>query len=159
MKKILIYDTHIHPLSDLDQSNCGPGTIIRDISAWVINTLIVMEIFPAGITPDQGAKHAIEDMDTGERHAEAAQGESIHAHVGIKKSWLASRRRNGKALAFRQNTLKGRPSEGATSPKGAHVAPQWITPISSTRIRPRDYFPWRRNTSRRAEASAKSERD
>jgi hypothetical protein len=56
-KKILIYDAHARPLSDLDPSNCRPGITIRDKSVWVINTLKVIEQFPADITPDQDAAH------------------------------------------------------------------------------------------------------
>ena len=38
-KKILIYDTHPHPLTSLDPSNCGKGTTPRDRNTWVMNTL------------------------------------------------------------------------------------------------------------------------
>ncbi len=54
-KKILIYDTHSHPLSSLDPSNCGLGTTPRDRNTWVINTLKVMEHFLA-IPLSDGAK-------------------------------------------------------------------------------------------------------
>ena len=42
-KKILIYDSHIHPLSDMDPTNCGPGITPKDRSTWVINTIKSME--------------------------------------------------------------------------------------------------------------------
>ena len=44
-KNILIYDTHMHPLTALDPVNCGPGTTPRDMSTWAVNTLTVMEQF------------------------------------------------------------------------------------------------------------------
>jgi hypothetical protein len=50
----------IHPLSDLNSSNCGPGTTNRGKSAWVINTLKVVEQFP-------GNKHAGQERSARDR--------------------------------------------------------------------------------------------
>ena len=52
-KKICIYDSHIHHLSDLDPTNCGPDTTPKDICTWVVNTLKAMEQYTAVAIPDQ----------------------------------------------------------------------------------------------------------
>ena len=44
-KKILIYNTHMHPMSSFDPSNCGTGTTPRGRNTWVISTLKLMEQF------------------------------------------------------------------------------------------------------------------
>ena len=80
---ILIYDAHVHLLSNLDPINCGPGTILRDKSLWVINALKVMEQFPAIITPGQDSAHATKGMDTIERHAEATHGHGTYAKTRV----------------------------------------------------------------------------
>ena len=61
-KKILIYDTHPHPLSSLDPINCGQGTTPRDRNTWVINTLKVLEHFTTIPLPEAAEGNTV-DMD------------------------------------------------------------------------------------------------
>ena len=52
-KNILIYDSHMHPLSAQDPINCSVCTTPMDRSTRVVNTLKVMENFEPITTPDQ----------------------------------------------------------------------------------------------------------
>ncbi len=60
-----IYDACVHPLSDLDQGNCGAGTTLRNKHAWVINTFKMPDQLPAVETPtkDQEEDRVNEDVE------------------------------------------------------------------------------------------------
>ena len=46
VKKILINDAYVHPQSNLDASNCGAGTSLRDRHIWVVNTMKMLDHLP-----------------------------------------------------------------------------------------------------------------
>jgi len=130
VNKILDYDSHTYPRSDLDPSSCGPGATPRDKSTWVVNTLKVMDQFPAVTIPDHDEHSETVDMDTSKKHAEAEQGQGTIAKTIPQNSWQAAPGRNNIAIAARSNIPQGRPSEGATSPeRRAHNAPVDYTNI------------------------------
>ena len=51
-KKILIYDSNMHPLLALDPINCSVGPTPIDRRTWVVNTVKLMENFEPITTPD-----------------------------------------------------------------------------------------------------------
>ena len=55
----------MHPLSSLYPSKCGTSITTRDHATWVVNTLKLLEQFPAIKLPDDEEGHN-EDMDTRE---------------------------------------------------------------------------------------------
>ena len=115
-KKILIYDSYMHPLSALDPVNCGPGTTPRDKTTWVGNTLKVMEHFDPIPLPEEEAPPNTEEMDTNEQ----ARVDPQHRATCINTephAWQAIPKRHGKATPSSSANPQGRASEGATSPE------------------------------------------
>ena len=71
-KKILIYDSCMHPLSSSDPSKCGPGVTPRERLTWAINTLKLLEQIPSIAVPE-GTSYNDEDMGIADEHAPIPQ--------------------------------------------------------------------------------------
>ncbi len=90
----MIYDSSMHPLSNLNPSKCGNGMTPRDKHIWAVNTLKLMEQLQAIIVPSDAATNK-DDMDTREGHYPPAKQHGL-ANVGGSIMQQAARN-NGKA--------------------------------------------------------------
>ena len=124
-KKILIYDSVMHPLSSLDPSKCGMGITTRDRATWALTTLKMLEQFPAIKLPEDEEAQG-EDMDTREGHIPPTHkaAPAITNNTGATASSIA------RAPAAR-GTAQPRQSEGDTSPERRAYSAQ----VDPTRIR------------------------
>ena len=124
-KKILIYDSHMHPFSALDPISCGPGTTPRGRSTCIVNTLKIIENFEPIPTPDQNDSLEKEDMDTNDKQVGTKKKHRATQHIRTNNACHAAPGRHAKAtIAIRTKIPQGRGSEGATSPeRRTHNAP------------------------------------
>jgi len=129
-KKILVYDTHPHPLSSMDPMNCEPRTTPRDCNSWVINTMKVLEHFIAIPMPEAAEGNTV-DMDTMEGLPPPPRLANVEAN-NTQQGWTASNK--GKAPTARGNT-QPRQSEADTSPERR----AYNAPADPNRIKKRQY--------------------